>query len=170
MSQCTELVNFRTIILFFPFLLLEGIIDIENPVSLYILHYIFLPRINKVISSFTESWNNHPLRTEKNWSPVQLWTNGMIDMRNKHIQHIAELQNTVTQDSVEDLEWFGADWNAPHPSDDGLSTVNVDDVQSPLSSEQEQCLKDLDPLSVSSNFGIDILVHARSSILSLVSP
>lgn len=84
-----------------------------------------MARINHVITSFTNSWNHHPLRTMKNWSPVQIWTNGMMDIRNNHLHHISELQNTSYNDSVDDLEWFGMDWNAPPPSDNGLSTVEV---------------------------------------------
>ena len=68
---------------------------------------------NKVIESFTTSWNNHPLRTEKNWSPTRIWTNGMIDVRNLYMRHIGEIYNTNSDQ--DDLQWFGMDWNAPHP-------------------------------------------------------
>lgn len=111
----------------------QGLVDCENEVHMFVLHYVYLARINHVITSFTNSWNHHPLRTMKNWSPVQIWTNGMMDIRNNHLHHISELQNTSYNDSVDDLEWFGMDWNAPPPSDNGLSTVEVNDVEADLS-------------------------------------
>jgi len=60
----------------------SGILKMDNPLHKFALHYVFLPRINKAISSFTSAWNNHPLRTENNWSPKRIWVNGMIDHRN----------------------------------------------------------------------------------------
>ena len=37
-------------------------------------------------------WNNHPLRSERNWTPEQLWANDMIDLRNSYVTHVAEVQ------------------------------------------------------------------------------
>ena len=39
----------------------------------------FLPRINKSLSSFVESWNNHPLTTAHNLTPNQLFVQGAIE-------------------------------------------------------------------------------------------
>lgn len=54
----------------------EKYLDPLNDVDLYCLHYIFLPRINKCLSEFQSSWNNHPLSTEANMSPYQLFYEG----------------------------------------------------------------------------------------------
>ena len=40
-----------------------GFLDIGNEVQKFILHYVFLPRINHVIKSFMRGWNNHTLRS-----------------------------------------------------------------------------------------------------------
>ena len=66
-----------------------------------------MPRINHVITSSKQGWNSHRLRSEKNQTPQQIWTNGMIDQRRLGILHIAEI-NDIPVDS-EDLEWFGMD-------------------------------------------------------------
>ena len=72
---------------------------------MYVLHFIYLSRINRIIESFKVSWNNHPLQTEKNWSPVRLWTSGFLDLRNRNLQYIAELREDFFQEEVvEDLE------------------------------------------------------------------
>ena len=121
-----------------------------------------MPRINHTIKSFVSSWNNHPVRTMKNWSPRKIWTNGMIDTRNQHIRHIQELQDYANANDVgiDDLEWFGMDWSAPVPRDDGLSTVDVDDIAIDLDEGQLDQLKTIDVLENSSSFGIDIYSSA----------
>ena len=70
-------------------------------------------------------WNRHPIRTEKNWSPERIWTNGMIDVRNMHQCQIAELNENS---EATDLAWFRFDLGAPSPPDSGLSQVDLDDV------------------------------------------
>ena len=57
---------------------------------------------------------------------------------------------------MEDLEWYGIDWYAPLSSDDGLTTVKINDVLTLLGSHQEVALRNLDPLTPSSSFGIDV--------------
>lgn len=137
----------------------QGLLNNDCMEQMYILHLIYLPRINHVIDSFIKSWNRHPIRTEKNWSPVKLWSNGVIDLRNRQLTHIAEIheQVDITED---DLEWYGMDWDAPTPSDDGLSTVEVDDIPLCFSEEELLQLHSIDPLELSSSFGIDIYMRA----------
>ena len=53
-----------------------GYLDPVNEVDLYCLHYIYQPRINKCISEFRQSWNNHHLSTEGCMSPNQLFVEG----------------------------------------------------------------------------------------------
>ena len=126
----------------------------------YVLHYIFVPRINHIITSFVQGWNSHSLKSEKNWTPQQAWTNGMIDRRG--ILHIAEINNIPVVS--EDLEWFGMDWYALHPADVGLATVNVEDVSSPLNHEQEAILRRIYPMTLSAAFGIDLDLNAMHTL------
>ena len=86
---------------------------------MFLLHYVYTPRINNAIESFCASWNHHPLRTEQNWSPVQIWTNGMADQRNKSLCHVAKLRNFM--DNITDLWWYEMDWGPTTPSEDDLS-------------------------------------------------
>ncbi|KAG9262098.1 hypothetical protein AMEX_G23811, partial [Astyanax mexicanus] len=46
--------------------------------DLFSVHYTFLPRLQGDLDIFAEAWNNHPLRTEGNHSPEQLWRIGML--------------------------------------------------------------------------------------------
>lgn len=97
----------------------------------------------------------------KNWSPKKIWTNGMVDARNQHICHIGEIQNSTEIIGEDDLEWYGMDWSAPSPNDDGLSTVEVNDVDLIIDEDRLQVLHDsVNPLADSSSFGIDIYTKA----------
>lgn len=117
-----------TRILYYTFQSMEeaGILERSNTLHLFALHFTFLPRINRALESFVEAWNLPPIRTEHNWTPEQIWTNGMIDLRNRQLPAVADVLESM--ESTDDLEWFGYDPQAPHPVDDGLSTVVVDDV------------------------------------------
>ena len=55
----------------------EGILDIGNDVHLFALRYVFKDRINSSLKVFAEGWNHHPLSTEGNMSPAQLWVWGL---------------------------------------------------------------------------------------------
>lgn len=136
----------------------QGILNMDTDLHVFILHYVFLPRINRVITSFTAGWNNHPLRTERNWSPNRIWNNGMIDRRNRSQHQVAELFDT--DGTLEDLEWYGMDWAGPTPNDDGLSTVEVDDVNFEIAENILQTLNSIDPLRDSTCYGIDIYLEA----------
>ncbi|MED6256467.1 hypothetical protein ATANTOWER_026726 [Ataeniobius toweri] len=56
----------------------EGLIDLSNAVHLFCVGYVFIPRLRKDLQVFEESWNSHPLRTERNLTPNQLWMIGML--------------------------------------------------------------------------------------------
>ena len=49
------------------------VLDPLNEVDLFCLHHVYIPRINQALLSFTNAWNNHPLSTESNYSPLQLF-------------------------------------------------------------------------------------------------
>jgi hypothetical protein len=55
----------------------DGVLDTLNDADMFSLHYVFLPRINKCLHDFQESWNNHSLSTEGNMTPYQLYAEGM---------------------------------------------------------------------------------------------
>ena len=57
----------------------EQVLNPLNETDLYCLHYVFLPRINKNLQDFVESWNHHSLSTEHNQTPYQLMLIGMDD-------------------------------------------------------------------------------------------
>ena len=96
---------------------------------------MFLPKIQCKLDLFQSGWANHRMRTERNWSPIHLWIEGIRSLQSRNPNHciIDGLHETDTED-------LGIDWNGPVPSDTDENTVVVDEVESPLSDEDERAL------------------------------
>ncbi|XP_066931344.1 uncharacterized protein [Clytia hemisphaerica] len=56
----------------------HNILDILNPIHMFSLQYVFSPRIQNALKNWQFAHNNHPVRTEKNNSPLQLWYQGSL--------------------------------------------------------------------------------------------
>ena len=57
-------------------------LDPNNDLHLFCLHYVFIdiPRINAHLDAWKVAWIKHPMRSEHNLSPEQLWTAGLNSM------------------------------------------------------------------------------------------
>ena len=44
----------------------SGILNVEDPIQLFALHTIFIPRVNNSLREFSEAFNNHGVSTEGN--------------------------------------------------------------------------------------------------------
>ncbi|XP_078495306.1 uncharacterized protein LOC144750119 [Ciona intestinalis] len=51
-------------------------------IHIYCLHYIYIPRIQASLDEFVNHMNHHPLSSEGNMSPLQLWEAGMLENLN----------------------------------------------------------------------------------------
>ncbi|XP_066936550.1 uncharacterized protein [Clytia hemisphaerica] len=140
----------------------DGLLDRNNEVHLFILHYVFLPRINHSLISFTMSWNMHPVRTEHNWSPMRMWDNGMIDLRNRDLNTVQSLAYDEDDERIalDDLEWYGYDANVNDVNQPQLSQVEVDDIDEPQDGLLARLIDNIDPLQQSDSMGIDIFIQA----------
>ena len=93
------------------FLFLESrqAFDPNDEIHLYALHFVFLPLINAALSELRQQWNNHPVTTESNYSPRQLWTEGMLQLCNSKLSAVRDV---VEGDNV-NLEEFGIEEEGP---------------------------------------------------------
>ena len=64
--------------------------------------------------------------------------------------------------SFDDLTWFGYDPSAPTPMDDGLSTVEIEDVDIELPAA-------VNPLQLSNSYGIDLFIDCLNFLQSYIS-
>lgn len=105
------------------FLYLENhnVLDPCDELHLYCLQFVYLDLINEALSEFSSQWNNHPLTTETNFSPQQLWVRGMVLLHNSSsaaVQGVIEPSN------------YGIDEDGPVPEQDDY---RISVPQSPIS-------------------------------------
>ena len=55
----------------------KGLLNIDCPLDLYALHYVFIPILQQHLNLFRQGWAHHHMRTERNRSPQQLWMLGL---------------------------------------------------------------------------------------------
>ena len=112
----------------FYFLEAQELLDPDNESDFFVLHCVFLHVINHHLETFVKAWNQHPLRTEQNWSPHKIWVNGMVDPERRHL--------TAVRDVVDDIpvqpQEFGIDDEGPFP-DEQINTIHVPEIPCPLS-------------------------------------
>lgn len=145
----------------------NGLLNMDNPIEKSALQFVFLPRINRAITSFKTAWNYHPLRSEHNWSPQRIWSNGMVDIRNRNLTAVADVAEA--EPAIDDLECYGFDPAAPTPMDEELPTEEVDDPT--LLSEHilDQLGTMVNPLQESNRYGIDVYTHCLTTLQGLVA-
>ena len=84
------------------------ILDPNNDIHMFCLHYVFLQKINHHLEEWRNAWNSHPLSSEHNCTPMQMWTQGLLsltgaqylvgqELRNEHFQHLTEVQCYVIE-------------------------------------------------------------------------
>ncbi|XDV26349.1 hypothetical protein PO909_030093 [Leuciscus waleckii] len=91
-----------------------GLLNPDDEIHLFALHWAFLPQLQRQLNTFKEAWNLHRLRTENGCSPYQLW-----------------LQNREAADDLEAVDDdYGVDWDGPHAVEDADS-ISIPDVELP---------------------------------------
>uniref|UniRef100_A0A3P9LY10 Integrase catalytic domain-containing protein n=1 Tax=Oryzias latipes TaxID=8090 RepID=A0A3P9LY10_ORYLA len=127
----------------------EGFLSIASVQHLFCCHYVFLPRIQDDLDTFCSGWDNHPLRTESNMTPNQLWVLG-------HARHpIPEPENMEGME-IPHIEWEES--GLPHQDHSGVVVPNIN---CPLTDEQMAALRSaVDPRAESDSFGSDVYIAA----------
>ena len=134
----------------------SGLLNLADEEQLFVLHYIYKPKINFALQEFANAFNLHPLRTEHNWSPNKIWSNGIINPRNEEQAAVRNL--TVGEVEPENIELFGVDWDGPVPA--VSNQVEVDPPNYTISQGRYERLQTIDPLEESNSYGIDLYLQA----------
>ncbi|TFY51380.1 hypothetical protein EVG20_g11025, partial [Dentipellis fragilis] len=94
---------------FFTQLELQHGLDVNNDAHIWLLHYIFLPRINEELHFFASAWNQHriQIRNGPNRSPADMFGFDML-IQGVRGDQIPEEESL----SEEELELYGVDWPA----------------------------------------------------------
>ena len=81
-----------------------GLLNVDDPTDIFILHFVFIPLINYHLHCFAEGWSNHTMRTEHNRTPLQLWISGMMARQCESGQQDFLLAEVKTMD--QDILYF----------------------------------------------------------------
>ncbi|XP_034065330.1 uncharacterized protein LOC117552520 isoform X2 [Gymnodraco acuticeps] len=134
----------------------QHLLDISNVLHIFCCHYVFLPRIQANLDVFSEAWANHPIRTEQNLTPNQLWQVG---------QHLNPVADPEPEGSlIPEIQWEESGYTNEHHTG-----VNVPTLNFPLSDLEIMQLQDnIDPLEESECFGVDIYLNTVQYIENLI--
>ena len=141
----------------FYFMEQQDLLDPLNEIHLYIIHYVFLPRINRSLRKFQDAWNHHSLRTEGNSTPYQLFTSGILALHNAGM---------IALDFLEDVnDRYGIDsghLTVDHDEDENVTVppINIQLTQQQITSLQQT----INPLATSENYGIKIYQQALNCL------
>ena len=126
----------------------EGSLDNLNDIDLYCLHFVFKPRINFALAAFVESWNNHSISTEGNYTPNQLFVQGILQAPESFIQHhTAQIPPCTVHQSPSSRSHV----QVPHSAFEPCVTLCIR-------------LSRVNPLGPSDNFGCDIYLRVTEIV------
>ena len=139
--------------------------ELDNELHIFCLHYVFVPRINWHLDLFTNGYDNHPLRTESNMTPNQMWVYGLSQL---NINHNLMFEQT-------NINMYGVDFEGPLPSQTYSGEIScessVEDPPTacPLNDQQLESFQNaVDPLVSSSSHGLDIYLNAINFIQNIL--
>ena len=123
---------------------------------------MFLPRLNRALEEFRLGWNHHSVSTEGNQSPYQILVAGVLSDDYGGYTAVQDIKNP-------DLTVYGVESGSlamGAADNDENNIVTLLEPNCPLNEEQLQILTgEIDPLSSSSNFGVDIYLRAINCIV-----
>ncbi len=122
----------------FLFLEQRGLFDASNEIHLYCLHLVYVKLINKALDEFVGQLNNHPVSTECNFSPHQLWVRGMLELRNSGYSAVC----SVVEGQITDIEQYGIDEGEVLHDEQEDYAVVVPETRVPLSEVKIQQLSE----------------------------
>ena len=75
----------------------NNVLNVDNELHTFCLHFIYLKQINHTMHMFMDAWNNHPLSTENNLTPIQLW-----------ISELAGVSDSFDRDEITKVKYIEA--------------------------------------------------------------
>eukprot|EP00794_Sanderia_malayensis_P016382 gene16382-18021_t len=110
-----------------------SLLDPLSEIDLWSLHFCFCDIINAKLQNWVNGWVRHPLQSERNLTPLQLWTRGMFN--SSSLPYTNDTNNIVHEN-------YGIDWDGPINTNDTLeNTVSLSDLNCPLDEEEAASLK-----------------------------
>lgn len=83
-----------------------NLLDPDSDFDIFCLHYVFIPRINLSLMHWKNAWVKHPIRSENNLSPEQLWFFGLQSIAGSEARIAQEVFHDVSDVSVTNDSFF----------------------------------------------------------------
>ena len=110
----------------------EDILDPLNDVHLLSLHLVYIPRINQALREFMNQYNDHPIRSEHNYTPRQLFCLGSL---------FTDRSEVDFEDVIDPDDHYGVEEDGPVPGLQTDDAVVVDPPIIELNAQQETILE-----------------------------
>lgn len=146
----------------FLYLETRGVFSGDNEAHLYCLHIVYLPLINNALGELTSQWNDHPVTTSTNFSPRQMWVQGMLELRNSNLTAVRD----VIDGDVNNMEELDIDEGSLPNTHPGLVTVPQSSLQ--LTHEEEEIVQQAVSSVPSDNNGITAYMAALSALYTII--
>jgi hypothetical protein len=108
---------------FFAYLEHHGLLDVDNPLHIWLLHYVFLDLLNCEIRAWVETWNSHKLelRGERDKTPKEMFYLGMM---NQGVRGVFPAPSE--EEAIAEIAEYGIDWEAAEGVEGGPEQSNLD--------------------------------------------
>lgn len=135
----------------------QNTLDPLNEADQFCLHHVFIPRINASLRSFQLAWNNHPLSTEGNRSPMQLYTFNSVGSA------------LFSDHDLVDMSTYGEDSKATVFDLNDDTDVTVPNIDIPLSqSSWDTLIAIINPLQECDDGGIQLYINCVQLVYQLM--
>ena len=145
----------------------HGILNIENDIHLWALHFVFKPRIANHLEDWRKAHNEHRVRTERSQSPIQLWFSGCIKNKFRDCSAMKSLFRYTVDDRRAQVNAFMTSNALAEPRNIG---VVLSRIPTPLTNHQLHMLSsNIDVLADSSDNGINIYGQVVRSVRNYIA-
>lgn len=140
------------------------VLDPVDDKHLFALHYVFLPRINKALQEFVATWNNHGIRTEHGKSPHQLFTEGVLRLRNSGTTALDFFDSALYSQGIE------SGGSTPNDEQDTENAIVVPVTRLDMTEEDTgELTATINPMSQSEDYGVELYQETLHFIHSLAN-
>ena len=145
----------------------RSVLDLEDDVQMYCLHYVFVPRINDVLRKWAEAHNSHKVRTEHNKSPLQLWYASSLQHSTQRSTAMTNMFQMDTSERERLITAFLNESDLPEPND---IRVVLPRIPRPLTAAQFARLNDnTDVRRESESHGLDIYGEVHNFVRGCIT-
>ena len=111
----------------------HDLLEPTNKIHLFALHYIYLKRINFALQQFAEGWNSYGIRTVHGLSPNQLFTAGVLRLRQSNLTAFDSFNMVDDNYGIDEDDSVADDIDEVEGHNEGVSiprsTVQLSDEQ-----------------------------------------